>query len=100
MIAPSTPPDNFTSHEVNSTAILLTWSPPEVPNGIIISYEVDYYLSDQQVRILLDNTLDYLVSGLDEYKYYMFTISAFTRIGQGPSTSTSARTDITGNNFN
>ena len=93
---PATPPNNFISHVVNATAVLLTWSPPLVPNGIIVSYEVNYHLSGQLVTVYLANTQNYVISGLEEYTWYTFTISSFTRIGQGPSTSVSARTDIAG----
>ena len=95
-IVPSTPPSNFRPVVINATAILLTWSPPQVPNGVIISYQVNYSLSGQLVTLLLDNVSNYVVSGLEEYTWYTFTISSFTRIGWGPMTSVSARTDIAG----
>ena len=72
------------------------WSPPQVPNGVIIYYQVNYSMSGQLVTILLGNTSNYVVSDLEEYTWYTFTISSFTRIGQGPSTFVSARTDIAG----
>lgn len=93
---PATPPSIFVPIVVNATAILLTWSPPQVPNGVIISYQVNYSMSGQLVTLLLDNISSYVVSDLEEYTWYTFTISSFTRIGQGPSTSVSARTDIAG----
>ena len=96
IIVPATAPSNFMPVVVNATAILLTWSPPQVPNGVIISYQVNYSLSGQLVTLLLDNISNYVVSGLEEYTWYTFTISSFTRIGQGPMTSVSARTDIAG----
>ena len=93
---PATPPSNFVPLVINATAILLTWLPPQVPNGVIISYQVNYSMSGQLVTLLLDNISNYVVSDLEEYTWYTFTISSFTRIGQGPSTSVSARTDIAG----
>ena len=81
---------------INATAILLMWSSPQVPNGVIISYQVNYSMSGQLATLLLDNISSYVVSDLEEYTWYTFTISSFTRIGQGPSTSVSARTDIAG----
>lgn len=95
-IVPATPPSNFVSVVINSTTILLTWSPPQVPNGIIISYQINYSMSGQLVMILLDNTSNYVVSDLEEYTWYTFAISSFTRVGQGPSIFVSARTDIAG----
>lgn len=93
---PSTPPYNLASHVVNATAIFLTWSPPQVPNGIIVSYEVSYQMTGQLMTFQLGNILEYLASNLEAYTLYTFRISAFTRIGQGPSTSLSVRTDIAG----
>lgn len=95
---PTTPPNNFVPTVINATAILLTWSPPQVPNGVIISYQVNYSMSGhlQLMTLLLDNTSSYVVSDLEEYTWYTFTISSFTRIGQGPSAFVSARTDIAG----
>ena len=96
LLAPGTPPYNLTSLVVNSTAVYLTWFPPKVQNGVIVSYELDYHLSSQLVTVYVTNTLDYLVSNLQEDTSYTFTISAFTRIGGGPKTSVSAKTDIAG----
>ena len=93
---PSTPPSNVVPTVINATAILLTWSPPQVPNGVIISYQVNYSMSGQLMTLFLGNTSSYVVSDLEEYTWYTFTILSLTRIGQGPSTSVSARTDIAG----
>ena len=96
IIVPVTPPSNFVPTVVNATAILLMWSPPQVPNGVINSYQVSYSTSGHLVSLLLGNVTNYVVSDLEEYTWYTFTISSFTRIGQGPSTFVSARTDIAG----
>ena len=53
-------------------------------------------MNGQLMTLQLGNTLEYLATNLEEYTLYTFIISAFTRIGQGPSTSLSVRTDITG----
>ena len=96
ILVPSTPPYNLVSLVINATAIFLTWSPPQVPNGIIISYEISYHMTSQLMTFQLGNTLEYLASNLEAYTIYTFMISAFTRVGQGPSTSLSVRTDIAG----
>lgn len=95
---PTTAPSNFAATVINATTILLSWSPPVVPNGIIVSYQVNYSIFGQSEKFEEDlpSILSYEVSDLDEYTWYTFTISSSTRIGEGPSTTVSARTDIAG----
>ena len=42
---PSAPVD-VTGEIFNGTMVLLQWSPPEEPNGILLEYQVTYYGHD------------------------------------------------------
>ena len=114
-IVPADPPANFSATAINSTAILLTWSEPPTPNGIVISYNISFSEMPTdigseinghnqsinhteppvslQVGARDDNS--FLVTGLNEYTLYVFEIFASTRIGSGPSAWETARTHHT-----
>jgi len=91
---PDSPPASFNVTAINSTAIQLVWSEPLTPNGIIISYNITYNLSEMLASVLVDTEYGkkYVVTELDEYTVYRFEIFASTRVGPGPSTQATART--------
>ena len=66
------------------TSIVLTWSAPEEPNGVIISYEVTYRVSDG--NLVTTNTTDLrftipsLIPGTNVTK---ISVSAYTSVGRG-----------------
>ena len=68
------------------TSIVLTWSPPQEPNGVIISYEVTYKINcNNTVRV---NTSDLrttftISSSTPQIRVSAITVSAYTRIGEG-----------------
>ena len=68
------------------TSIVLTWSPPQEPNGVIISYEVTYRVNgNNTVRV---NTSDLnstftIPSLTPQTRVSVITVTAYTRIGQG-----------------
>lgn len=86
------------------TQLLVSWDPPIEPNGIILSYKVycykseDGYVADGESP---DSTLEALSSaneailtGLTPYTYYSCHVTANTSIGEGAnSSSIRARTD-------
>ena len=110
---PTDPPASFNATAINSTAIQLTWSRPPTPNGIVVSYNITYNLSEVRIAsgsggnvLMMDGTPmsvlvgaedgnSYVVAGLDEYTIYEFEMFASTRIGPGPSTQATARTHDT-----
>ena len=68
------------------TSIVLTWSPPQEPNGVIISYEVTYKINGN--NIIRVNTSDLsttftIPSSTPQIRVSAITVTAYTRIGEG-----------------
>ena len=69
------------------SSIVLTWSAPQEPNGVIISYEVTYRVSDGNlVNLVITNTTDLrftipsLTPGVNVTE---ISVSAYTSVGRG-----------------
>ena len=87
LLAPGSPPINLAPSLVGATFVLLSWSPPTIPNGRITSYTITYNLTGQLSSVVVQNaTVQYLITGLDPYSYYQFTVFASTYVGGGPPT--------------
>jgi len=92
-IAPGSPVDLFVN-EINSTAIVVTWSEPDVTNGIITSYEILYsagnILDTDAISIPVDVTTNIsyqvVIGGLDPFTIYSVAVRAYTSIGAGELT--------------
>ena len=70
------------------TSIVLTWSPPQEPNGVIISYEVTYTVNDNNtVRVnTSDLSTTFIIPSLTpQTRVSDITVTAYTRIGRGIS---------------
>ena len=72
---------------VKYTSIVLTWSPPIEPNGVIISYEVTYTVNGTAFRV---NTSEWITtltieSLTPETIVSAITVTAFTGAGRGES---------------
>ena len=68
------------------TSILLTWSPPQEPNGVIISYEVTYTVNgNNTVRVnTSDLSTTFTIPSLTQQtRVSDITVTAYTRIGRG-----------------
>ena len=68
----------------NFTSIVLTWSAPQEPNGVIISYEVTYRVSDG--NLVTTNTTDFrfTISSLTPgTNVTEISVSAYTSVGRG-----------------
>ena len=83
---------------VNSTwftSIVLTWDPPNIPNGIIIRYEVTYRIGGGNIQTLITglNTA-FTISPLETgTRVSDVSVSAYTSVGRGvPSNLTDLRT--------
>ena len=83
-------PSNFTAMANASTAILLSWNPPNVNNGILLSYTVVYYNTTDTLVMIYDNdTFADTITGLNEDTLYTFVIYANTSAGAGPNATDS-----------
>ena len=83
---PASPPINLIPDMVGSTYVLLSWSPPTIPNGRIVSYTVTYNLTQPETSVVVRSGEQYTVMGLDPYSYYQFRVFASTSAGDGPPT--------------
>lgn len=91
-IVPSTPPQDFRVTQVYTSSIMLTWSRPVTPNGVVTSYTLQYNLTqDTPITTQTINTF-FTVTGLQEYSLYEFIVHAATRIGNGPTVNIVAQT--------
>ena len=65
------------------TSIVLTWSPPQEPNGVIISYEVTYTVNTFTVNTSDLSTTITIPSLTPQTRVSAITVTAYTGIGRG-----------------
>ena len=65
------------------TSIVLTWSPPQEPNGVIISYEVTYTVNIFTVNTSDLSTTITIPSLTPQTRVFAITVTAYTGIGRG-----------------
>ncbi|KFV78560.1 Phosphatidylinositol phosphatase PTPRQ, partial [Struthio camelus australis] len=95
--APSDPPKDVVYRNLSSTSIMLFWSPPQKPNGIILYYSV-YFKNNS--GIFIQNFTSYgnssggvnvsqsaVLDGLAKYSHYTLWLTASTAFGDGNKTS-------------
>ena len=103
-LVPDGPPVNITITEVTPYSVTLQWDPPtpDKQNGVIVSYVINVMTGDQVQRMVVQsNDSQQTISNLTPYTTYTFSISASTRIGQGPfSAAVATRTSETGKEQN
>ena len=70
------------------TSIVLTWSAPQQPNGVIISYEVTYRVSDGNLVTTNTTDLRFTIPSLTPgTNVTEISVSAYTSVGSGNSTT-------------
>ena len=75
---------------INSTAINVTWSFPQMPNGQIIEYRL---IQDLIVQITFDSSvMQYVSSGLEPFSVHTYIVQACTEAGCGGSNPSTATT--------
>ena len=79
------------------TSIGLTWSAPQEPNGVIISYEVTYRVTGS--NLVTTNTTDlstpFSISSLTPQTTVSdISVSAYTSIGRGEATTIPDQTTL------
>ncbi|XP_061225344.1 phosphatidylinositol phosphatase PTPRQ [Neopsephotus bourkii] len=94
--APSDPPKDVVYRNLTSTSIILSWSPPQKPNGNILYYTV-YFKNNS--GILIQNFTSYgndsngnmsqsaVLDDLAKYSHYTLWLTASTAFGDGNKTS-------------
>ena len=66
------------------TSIMLTWSAPQEPNGVIISYEVTYRVSDGNLVTTNTTDLRFTIPSLTPgTNVTEISVSAYTSVGRG-----------------
>ena len=77
---------------IDPNSITLTWSDPDIPYGIIISYTITYNTTAENSTSLVTDSQSIILEGLDEYTIYGINVSASTKVGTGPSANYFQRT--------
>ena len=69
-----------------STAVTITWGPPSLPGGIIISYQlyINYFNGSTETRKLGTETYYYELNNLMPNQWIGIELSASTKLGEGP----------------
>ena len=79
-----TAPRSLMVGEVTDTAVILSWMPPNPPNGIIRQYQIQYRTSGGNFGNNQETTdLTYTVNELMTGTTYYFRVRAFTVVGRG-----------------
>ena len=85
-----TAPRSLSVNNVDDNTITLSWMEPNMSNGIIISYQLEYKIVDSDDSFVSVNStsLMYTVTGsTPRTGYQFFRVAAYTRVGRGPYSS-------------
>lgn len=81
------PPSNVSFPDVTFTTARIIWDVPEDPNGEILAYKVTYHLNSSSQHIFsrefLPSDRTFRATELSSEQYYLFTVTAQTRLGWG-----------------
>ena len=76
------PPQNVRVASVSPYAVEVQWNTPTTPNGVLIYYSV--YYNGTLVATVNSLLMSYLIHGLSPYEQVSISVSASTKIGEGP----------------
>ena len=94
----SSPPLNVTATTVSATVVQVSWSPPDMLNGMIRYYTVIYGIDGSSNTTELNSTgVSTMVTDLDPFTSYVFYVVAFTVELSNRSESDTAMTAEAGN---
>ena len=69
---------------ISSTFIIITWEPPQEPNGVLQFYEVSYTPNGGQTSVVdVQNNTTWKLTGLKSYTAYTVKVRAKTMAGFG-----------------
>ena len=79
------------------TSVQFSWSAPQLPNGVLLSYEMSYRVADPSSDLIMANTTnisrEFEVTSLVPFTdLHDVTISAYTVEGRGESVEVNAST--------
>ncbi|XP_072551327.1 phosphatidylinositol phosphatase PTPRQ [Salminus brasiliensis] len=83
---PGSPPYGLAYESISSSEVNVTWSPPVVPNGIILYYSVEYWNATHTLN-LTTHTPFTVLSNLRKYANYRLAVQAATQVGLGNHSS-------------
>ncbi|XP_017320619.3 phosphatidylinositol phosphatase PTPRQ isoform X1 [Ictalurus punctatus] len=83
---PGSPPYMLVYDSISSSEVNVSWSPPLVPNGVILYYTVEYWNTTHTLNIST-HTPSVLLSNLRKYAHYRLSVQAATRVGLGNHSS-------------
>ena len=94
------PPSRVYFPDVTHSTAKVVWAPPEEKNGIITGYKVAY--REKAVppsQAIVDSRLDsskrdYSVLNLQKQRYYVFSLTARTKLGWGATVDVEVRTEV------
>ena len=105
---PSGSPQQFKVVNITAYSIYFQWQPPTecLQNGVITNYSIYCNFSNythpgllQELRINNIAQLEYLLEDLFPFTEYMCRLTAFTSVGEGPSTNVAVITNETSEYF-
>uniref|UniRef100_A0A182NNQ3 Fibronectin type-III domain-containing protein n=1 Tax=Anopheles dirus TaxID=7168 RepID=A0A182NNQ3_9DIPT len=81
-------PRNVEVKPLSSSTMLITWEPPETPNGQVTGYKVYYTTNPNQPEASWDSQMETndmtTISELTPHAIYTIRVQAFTSMGAGP----------------
>ncbi|MGH0135068.1 UNVERIFIED_CONTAM: hypothetical protein FKN15_056991, partial [Acipenser sinensis] len=83
---PESAPQNLTVQHVTASTAVISWLPPEKPNGIITYYKVTYAV-DTDFHTENSTTTIATLQNLKPHSVYTISIRAYTKYGHGNQTS-------------
>ena len=97
---PDGAPVGITVTNISSHALLIEWSPPDIPNGVITAYTIYINYNNRTSvaeRVVDGSTLNYTLDYLSPHQLVSVQMTANTSVGEGPrSIIADGRTDPTG----
>ncbi|XP_033485428.1 neural cell adhesion molecule L1.1-like isoform X1 [Epinephelus lanceolatus] len=85
------PPASLTFDSPSEKSLILYWTPPVEPNGVLLGYMVQYQEEVEsrdsllQMEIISDPSVTHIIlDSLDPSSYYIFKVIARTAAGDGP----------------
>ncbi len=70
--------------KLNFTSVVLSWAPPQEPNGIIIAYEVTYTINGGNLtRVNVTDNMIIIAELKPTTSISDISVSAYTSVGQG-----------------